>query len=169
LSSTDFEATIWQGIYSCFAGEVKRSMWNWTLQTESKPQDGFPWEEPHTETSWSSDSNLVVAGGRARGYNPQKKGRPSHHPLFACVADLRLVLHPWLRPGNSADSRGLITFFDEEAVAPLPIRHPQAVWRRCPGDSRGRGGTNRFINCLIDDGVWPFARQFHGPASHQNP
>ncbi len=60
--------------------------------------------------------------GAARGYNPQKKGRPSHHPLFAFVADLRMVLHAWLRPGNTADSSGLTTFFDE-AVAPLVGRH----------------------------------------------
>ncbi len=46
--------------------------------------------------------------GAARGYTPQKKGRPSHHPLFAVVADLRMVLHAWVRPGNTADN-GLLS------------------------------------------------------------
>ena len=60
-------------------------MWNWTLQAENKPQDGFPWEEPHTETSWSSDSNLVVAGGRGPWVQPAEKGAPeSSSPVCVC-------------------------------------------------------------------------------------
>ena len=39
--------------------------------------------------------------GAAKGYNPAKPGRNSHHPLLACVADTRLVAKLWLRPGNS--------------------------------------------------------------------
>ena len=39
--------------------------------------------------------------GAARGYNPSKPGRNSHHPLMAFVADTRMVANLWLRPGNS--------------------------------------------------------------------
>jgi hypothetical protein len=39
--------------------------------------------------------------GAARGYNPAKRGRASHHPLMAFVADSRMIAHCWLRPGNA--------------------------------------------------------------------
>ena len=42
-----------------------------------------------------------VQEGAARGYNPVKPGRNSHHPLMAFVADTRMVANLWLRPGNS--------------------------------------------------------------------
>ena len=29
--------------------------------------------------------------GAKKGYNPTKKGRPSHHPLIAFIADVKLV------------------------------------------------------------------------------
>lgn len=42
--------------------------------------------------------------GAAKGYNPRRRGRLSHHPLMAFVADLRLIANCWLRPGNTASS-----------------------------------------------------------------
>jgi hypothetical protein len=39
--------------------------------------------------------------GGARGYNLSKRGRCSHHPLMAFVADTRMLAHVWLRPGNA--------------------------------------------------------------------
>ena len=40
--------------------------------------------------------------GAKRGYNPQKRGRASHHPLIAFINDLRLVTNFWLRSGDTA-------------------------------------------------------------------
>lgn len=40
--------------------------------------------------------------GSLKGYNPRKHGRPSHHPLLAILAEAKLVLHAWLRSGNTA-------------------------------------------------------------------
>ena len=34
--------------------------------------------------------------GAARGYNPRKPGRCSHHPLMAFVADTRMIANLWL-------------------------------------------------------------------------
>ena len=42
--------------------------------------------------------------GAARGYNPAKRGRASHHPLMAFVADTCMIANCWLRPGNSHSS-----------------------------------------------------------------
>jgi hypothetical protein len=39
-----------------------------------------------------------VQEGAAKCYNPRRKGRLSHHPLMAFVADLRLIANCWLRP-----------------------------------------------------------------------
>jgi hypothetical protein len=49
-------------------------------------------------------------GGAARGYNPTKPGRNSHHPLMAFVADTRMVANLWLRPGNSHTANNSISF-----------------------------------------------------------
>jgi DNA-directed RNA polymerase subunit N (RpoN/RPB10) len=51
--------------------------------------------------------------GSAVGYNPQKRGRRSHHPLMAFIADLRMVAHSWLRPGNTSSANGVKTFLSE--------------------------------------------------------
>jgi len=38
--------------------------------------------------------------GAAKGYNPRRRGRKSHHPLIAVLAEAPFVLHAWLRSGN---------------------------------------------------------------------
>lgn len=48
--------------------------------------------------------------GAKRGYNPSKRGRASHHPLMAFVADSRMLANVWLRPGNSASANNAISF-----------------------------------------------------------
>ena len=42
--------------------------------------------------------------GAAKGYNPSKRGRASHHPLTAFVADTRMIANCWLRPGSAAST-----------------------------------------------------------------
>ena len=48
--------------------------------------------------------------GGARGYNPSKPGRRSHHPLMAFVADVRMIANVWLRPGNTGSANNVINF-----------------------------------------------------------
>jgi hypothetical protein len=48
--------------------------------------------------------------GAARGYNPAKRGRASHHPLMAFVADTRMIANCWLRPGNSSAANNVQGF-----------------------------------------------------------
>jgi hypothetical protein len=57
--------------------------------------------------------------GSLKGYNPRKHGRPSHHPLLAILAEAKLVLHAWLRSGNTASARGVKAFL-AETLAQLP-------------------------------------------------
>lgn len=57
--------------------------------------------------------------GSLKGYNPRKHGRPSHHPLLAMLAEAKVVVHAWLRRGNTASARG-VTSFMAETLARLP-------------------------------------------------
>lgn len=51
--------------------------------------------------------------GARRGYNPRKRGRPSHHPLLAVLAEAYFVVHAWLRSGNCSSARGVVEFLKE--------------------------------------------------------
>lgn len=51
--------------------------------------------------------------GSAVGYNPNKKGRNSHHPLMAFISQTRMVANAWLRPGNTAANSNCVEFMRE--------------------------------------------------------
>lgn len=48
--------------------------------------------------------------GARKGYNPKKKGRPSHHPLLAFV-DSGYVVNLWNRSGNASSGEQAPAFF----------------------------------------------------------
>ncbi|MCB0693371.1 MAG: IS1380 family transposase [Lewinellaceae bacterium] len=47
------------------------------------------------------------------GYNPTRRGRPSHHPLMAFAAEMKMVVNAWQRSGDSADALQADEFIDE--------------------------------------------------------
>ena len=51
--------------------------------------------------------------GSLKGYNPNRRGRNSHHPLMAFISQTRMVANAWLRPGNTADSSSCVGFMQE--------------------------------------------------------
>jgi hypothetical protein len=63
------------------------------------------------------DSSVITRYGQQegskKGYNPNKPGRNSHHPLFAFVNDIRMVANCWNRSGDSASSSNCIHFLEE--------------------------------------------------------
>lgn len=63
------------------------------------------------------DSSVITRYGNQqgskRGYNPKKPGRNSHHPLFAFVNDIRMVVNCWNRSGNTGSSSNVINFLKE--------------------------------------------------------
>jgi hypothetical protein len=63
------------------------------------------------------DSTVITRYGTqegcARGYNPQKPGRNSHHPLLAFVADVRMVANAWVRSGNTGAATRADDFLEE--------------------------------------------------------
>lgn len=48
--------------------------------------------------------------GVAKGYNPSKRGRASHHPLMAFVSETRMIANCWLRPGNTSSANNVQGF-----------------------------------------------------------
>jgi hypothetical protein len=63
------------------------------------------------------DSSVITRYGTQEGsligYNHKKKGRASHHPLFAFISELRMVANCWLRSGNTASASSCLEFLEE--------------------------------------------------------
>jgi len=82
------------------------------------------------------DSSVITRYGEQEGskmgYNPTKRGRPSHHPLFAFVSELRMVLHAWMRPGNVASASQAEAFL-EESLSMLGSQHAVGLLRADSG------------------------------------
>ena len=91
-----------------------RPLSKWLVSLLTPPAEGF---------SLDLDSTIFNREGHqegaAKGYNPRRPGRRSHHPLLAALAEAPFILHAWLRSGNTASGRGVIAFL-QEALAQLP-------------------------------------------------
>jgi hypothetical protein len=63
------------------------------------------------------DSTVITRYGQQegakKGYNPNKRGRLSHHPLIAFVNDVRLVANMWMRSGNSSSANNFLSFLED--------------------------------------------------------
>jgi len=57
--------------------------------------------------------------GAVLGYNPKKHRRPSHHPIFAVLAENYALVNAWLRSGNTGSGNGAVHFL-QEALGALP-------------------------------------------------
>ncbi len=92
-----------------------RPLWKWLLM--------LSWILPGGGLSLDLDSTIFQRSGHQqgamRGYNPIRPGRNSHHPLLAFIAEAPLVLHAWLRSGNTSSARGVVAFLTE-ALALMP-------------------------------------------------
>jgi len=63
------------------------------------------------------DSSVVTRygsqEGAAKGYNPKKPGRKSHHPIMAFIDDCNMIANFWLRPGNTSSANNFLAFLDD--------------------------------------------------------
>jgi hypothetical protein len=62
-----------------------------------------------------------------KGYNPAKRGRPSHHPLIAFIADVKLVANMWLRSGDTSSSTNFLSFLEDTLAKLKNIRDDKKV------------------------------------------
>ena len=51
--------------------------------------------------------------GTKRGYNPNKRGRSSHHPLLAFVDDCKMIANFWLRSGDAYTTNNFLPFLED--------------------------------------------------------
>src|SRR5262249_61139877 len=70
--------------------------------------------------------------GSLKGYNPKKRGRPSHHPLVGFLSEARRVLWAVLRSGNSRSANGCVEFL-RQALTVLAAEHKVALVRADAG------------------------------------
>lgn len=106
--------------------------------------------------------------GAAAGYNPRRQGSHCHKPLFAFVGTVRMVLHAWLRPGNTADTNGVSEFF-LEALGFLGERHKVGLVRADAGFYDGKffellegRKLSYIVGCRINGPVRNEIRQQRG-------
>jgi hypothetical protein len=95
-----------------------RPMWRWLISRLPQLEKGFSLDLDSTIFS----RHGAQQQGAARGYNPRRPGRLSHHPLLAVLAEANFVLHGWLRSGNAGASQGAAQFLNE-ALSLLGDQH----------------------------------------------
>lgn len=86
-------------------------LWKWLLERIPKREEGY---------TLDLDSTVFERYGKQegarKGYNPRKPGRVSHHPLLAVLNEAMVILHGWLRSGNSGTAQGAVNFLREALV-----------------------------------------------------
>ncbi len=83
-------------------------LWTWSLDRLPARSTGYT-----LDLDSSVFERYGTQEGALKGYNPRKHGRPSHHPLFAVLAEAQCIAHVWLRSGNTASARGATAFLAE--------------------------------------------------------
>ena len=71
------------------------------------------------EDNLNLDSSVLIRYGNQqgakRGYNPKKRGRPSHHPLLAFLG-CGYVVNVWNRSGDTGTGQGAVSFFHQTLI-----------------------------------------------------
>jgi hypothetical protein len=75
--------------------------------------DNFNFDNFTLDVDSSIMTRFGTQEGAKKGYNPTKKGRPSHHPLIAFVADVKLVANMWLRSGDASSANNFLSFLED--------------------------------------------------------
>lgn len=109
---------------------------------------------PQRTITLDLDSSVVTRYGKQEGsligYNSKKPGRPSHHPIMAFVADIRMIANSWLRSGNTGSSSNVIGFFNE--TIDILGKHKVGLLRADSGFFDGKFMTeveNKTIDYII--------------------
>jgi len=99
------------------------------------------------------DSTVAVRygakqAGAEKGYNPKKRGRPSHHPLIATLAETGDLMGVRWRPGSASAAKGatewlplLVARLREAGVSDITVRLDKGFFSRA------------MVECLQDLGV----------------
>ena len=104
--------TTYTRFFMSLPGQVREDLWafllRWNLAMLPEREEGY---------TLDIDSTVVERFGEQEGarlgYNPRRRGGPTHHPLLAGLAEPRLFLHAWLRGGNTASGQNAVPFLEE--------------------------------------------------------
>ena len=109
-----------------------RPLWQWGLNRLPSHKDGYTLDLDSTRLLHEDGQQEGVAVGYT------KRGlKPCLHPLLAVLAEVRLVVQLWLRPGNTACGNNAGAFFLE-------------LWEQLPRHIRLRGVRADAGFCLPD-------------------
>jgi len=75
--------------------------------------DNFKFENFTLDIDSSVITRYGVQQRAKKGYNPAKRGRPSHHPLIAFIAGVKLVANMWLRSGDTSSANNFLGFLED--------------------------------------------------------
>jgi hypothetical protein len=74
--------------------------------------------------------------GAEKGYNHEKPGANSYHPVLAFISELKLVVNSWFRCGSAYTSNGICEFI-KQTQALLPAAIKQVFFRADSGFFNG--------------------------------
>ena len=93
-----------------------------------------------TKITLDADSTVsMVYGnqeGAEKGFNSQKKGAKSYHPLLVFVSEIKLLYHTWFRTGSAYTSNGIVEFM-KEVHSSLPKSITKVFFRADSGFFNG--------------------------------
>lgn len=98
-----------------------RPLWQWGVNRLPSRPDGYTLDLDSTRLLHEDGRQEGVAVGYTR-----QGLKPCLHPLLAVLAEVRLVVQLWLRPGNTACGNNVVAFFLE-------------LWEQLPRHIRLRG------------------------------
>jgi len=74
--------------------------------------------------------------GAEIGYNPEKKGAASYHPLLCYCSEMKLLINSWFRTGSAYTSNGICEFM-RQTLSILPSKVKQIFFRADSGFFNG--------------------------------
>lgn len=93
-------------------------------------------ESRHKSLTLDADSTVKTVYGKqegaAKGYNSEKKGALSYHPLLCFCSEMKLVLNSWFRTGSAYTANGICDFVKQMAAS-LPAAVSSVFFRADSG------------------------------------
>ena len=104
--------TTYARFFQSMPGQVRTDVWEalttWTLERLPARAEGYTLDIDSTVVERFGDQE-----GSLPGYNPRRRGGPTHHPILAGLAESRILVHAWLRGGNTASGSNAVPFLQE--------------------------------------------------------
>lgn len=104
--------TTYARFFQSLRGQLQVNFWDtlmaWTLVRLPNRPLGYTLDIDSTVVERFGEQD-----GALSGYNPRRRGGPTHHPLLAGLAEARILLHAWLRGGNTASGNNAVAFLQE--------------------------------------------------------